>query len=94
MAQADVATEPRSIKVHVPTGDPSRKQETRRPGPSPEVQKTILTGKTLKNMSGSPLNAFSWCFSGEQGGSREDTLSFRALRSLRPRGPPLAAATW
>lgn len=71
--------------------DPSREWETGS-GFSIEILKaggTVTTSWTVPGF----LDLFSWCFSGEQGGSREDTSNCHALRSLRPRGLALEEAT-
>lgn len=86
LTKTDAAKLSPGAQVYVPTGRLSGAWLTR----DSEAESAY---EDLWEFPGSSLPAFSWCFSEEQGGSREDILNFHALRNPRPRGPALAAAT-
>lgn len=77
--------------VRFPTGTAFQEVE-REDVAFPRDSWTSVRGKALGALP-ALLALFSWCFSGEQGGSHEDILNCRVLRSPRPRGRVLEAAT-
>lgn len=64
LAQTDLATQPRSMEVHFPTGR-SYQEVGDKTGLTPQMLEMSFTVKTPRNTPGSPLKALSWCFAEE-----------------------------